>query len=310
MSQQGFVFPELVSASGQRPARCPRCGQVGMGWHRRRVRTVLDLRVPQVGMIQYQCEGCGASLTVPPPGLEAGRRHSNRTKAISVVLWGLGLSYENVSRMMKGLGLPISDVGVLLNVRAMGTQAMAWRRKPAAKIKTPVLGAEETQVKLSANGVTVGFLCNPGTGEIVGMRILASREGEELAQWIVEAAKHFGAKALASDELRSYHAIGRLAEASEAPAEAAAREHQLRFARWRRAVEQRLRRIEGYPQEKEVIREALTQLDEPARTTTRRLHRQFAQAPAPRKGEKQSPAYALRMLTLDVLETWKRLSCY
>ena len=310
MSQQGFVFPELLSATGQRPARCPRCGLVGMGWHRRRVRTVMDLWVPQVEVIQYQCEGCGASLTVPPSGLEARCRHSKRTKVISVVLWGLGLSYENVSRVMKGLGLPISDVGVLLNVRAIGAEAVARHRKPAAKVKTPVLGADKTQVKLSANGVTVGFLCDPGTGEIVGMRILASREREELVRRVLGVASRFGAKALASDELRFYRTMGTLAEAGEASAEAAAREHRLCSAQWGKAVEQRLRRIEGYSQEKRVIREALMQPDEPARTTMRCLYRQFAQAPAPHKGETQVPSYALRMLILNVLETWQRLSCY
>jgi len=38
-------------------------------------------------------------------------------------------------------------------------------------------------------------------GEIVGMEILSSREGEALGRWILEAAKHFGAKALVSEEL-------------------------------------------------------------------------------------------------------------
>jgi len=115
-----------------------------------------------------------------------------------VVLWGLGLSYRDAALVMKGLGVPISHVEIIFNVREMGAQAMARQKKAAASIKTSVLGADETEVKLSGNGVTLGFLSDPGTGEIVGMEILASREGEELARWIVEAAKHFGAKALVS----------------------------------------------------------------------------------------------------------------
>jgi transposase-like protein len=220
--KEALSFPELSASTDQRPARCPGCGRVGMGWHQQRSRPVTDLKVGEVQVVQYQCEGCGASLTVTPPGLQAGCRHSDRTKALSVVLWGLGLSYRDTERVMKGIGLPISHVAVMLNVRAMGAAAMARHKKAASRIKAPVLGADETEVKLSGNGVTVGFLTDPQTGEIVGMEILASREGEELARWIVEAAKHFGAKALVSDELESYKPAAEAAGLQpELPGEAA-----------------------------------------------------------------------------------------
>ena len=121
--------------------------------------------------------------------MQPGCKHSDRTKVLSVVLWGLGLSYRDAAVVMKGLGVPISHVEIIFNVREMGAQAMARQKKAAAKIKALVLGADETQVKLSGNGVTLGFLTDPSSGEIVGMEILASREGEELGRWLMEAAK-------------------------------------------------------------------------------------------------------------------------
>ena len=290
--KEGITFPELFASTAQRPAACPRCGRVGMGRHRTQRRPVVDLKVTEVEVVQYQCGGCGASLTVTPPGLGADRRHSDRTKVLSVVLWGLGLSYAEVERVMKGLGVPISDVGALLNVRAMGAEAMRKQRTAVKKLKTKVLGADETEVKLSGNGVTLGFLTDPSTGEIVGMEILTSREGEELGRWLVEAAKHFGAKALVSDELESY----------KPAAEKAGLEHQLCLAHWRKAVARRLKKIKGYEEEKQLIRNALKQLDEAGLKAIRWLHAQFRKARPPRKGEKQSPQYALRMLTLDILE--------
>jgi hypothetical protein len=72
----------------------------------------------------------------------------------------------------------------------------------------------------------------------------------------------------------------------------------------------RLKRIAGYQKEKRLLREALQELDRPALRAVRFLHRQFAQASPPKPGEHQTPAYALRMLTLDVLENWRRLTCY
>jgi hypothetical protein len=177
---------------------------------------------------------------------------------------------------------------------------MARQRKAASRIKAPVLGADETEVKLSGNGVTLGFLTDPSTGEIVGMEILASREGEELGRWIVEAAKRFGARALVSDELESY----------KPAAEKAGLEHHLCLAHWRKAVARRLKKIEGYQQEKQLIREALKRLAHKGLAAIRWLHAQSRGARPPRKGQQQSPEYALRMLTLDILENWNRLVCY
>lgn len=298
--KEAISFPELSASTDQRPAACPRCGSAGMGWHRAQSRAVVDLKLSEVQVVQYQCEGCGASVTVTPPGLRPGCKHSERTKVMSVVLWGLGLSFRDAATVMKGLGVPISHVEIIFNVREMGAAAMKRQKKASAKIKAPVLGADETEVKLSGNGVTLGFLCDPQTGDIVGMEILTSREGEELGRWILEAAKHFGAKALVSDELESY----------KPAAEKAGLEHQLCLAHWRKAVARRLKKIEGYAAEKKLIREALKQLDEKGLAAIRWLHQQFRQARPPRKGQKQSPEYALRMLTLDILENWNRLICY
>jgi len=298
--KEAIAFPDLSASTESRPAVCPRCGRAGMGWHRQLTRPVVDLKLSQVEVVQYQCEGCGASVTVTPPGLQPGCKHSDRTKVLSVVLWGLGLSFRDAATVMKGLGVPISHVEIIFNVREMGAAAMARQKKAAAKIKALVLGADETEVKLSGNGVTLGFLTDPSTGEIVGMEILASREAEELGRWIVEAAKRFGAKALVSDELESY----------KPAAEKAGLEHQLCLAHWRKAVARRLKKIEGYPEEKKLIREALKELDDKGLAAIRWLHQQFRGARPPRKGQRQSPEYALRMLTLDILENWNRLVCY
>ena len=298
--KEAITFPGLCASTDQRPAACRRCGRAGMEWHQKLTRPVVDLKLSQVEVVQYQCDSCGASVTVTPPGLRPGCRHSDRTKVLSVVLWGLGLSYRDAALVMKGLGVSISHVEIIFNVREMGAAAMARQKKAAARIKTPVLGADETQVKLSGNGVTLGFLTDPSSGEIVGMEILTSREGEELGRWLLEAAKRFGAKALVSDELESY----------KPAAEKAGLEHQLCLAHWRKATARRLKKIAGYGKEKKLIWEALKHLDEAALEAIRWLHAQLRRARPPRKGQKQSPEYALRMLTLDTIENWNRLVCY
>jgi len=231
-------------------------------------------------------------------------RNTPQTKCqqvVSATLYVLGLSYDKASVFLEALGCGIVKSAIWRNVQAMGEKAR--RRFRAAQKKLggrPVLGFDETQLKVSGQGVTVGFVTDPKSGELVGMRVLSSREGEELAQWLCETAQALGCEVVVTDELESY----------KPAAEAAGVEHQLCLAHWRKAVARRLKKIQGYEKEKELIREALKRLDPVARRTLRWLHRRFAKAPPPRKGERQSPAYGMRMLTLDCLENWSRLTCY
>lgn len=139
----------------------------------------------------------------------------------------------------------------------------------------------------------------PRSRRIAGRSACAPKVGQ-VAKWLCETAQALGCEVAVSDELESY----------KPAAERAGVEHQLCVAHWRRAVANRLRRLEGYPKEKKLIREALKRLDGPALKSMRWLHSQLRRAPAPRKGQKQSPAYALRMLTLDILENRNRLTCY
>ncbi len=134
--KEAITFPELCASTDARPAACPRCRRAGLGRHQKLTRPVVDLKLSQVEVVQYQCEGCGASVTVTPPGRPPGGRHSERTKVLWVVLWGLGLSYRDAAVVMKGLGVPISHVEIIYNVREMGPAARVrswaagfWRRR-------------------------------------------------------------------------------------------------------------------------------------------------------------------------------------
>jgi len=174
---------------------------------------------------------------------------------VSATLYVLGLSYDKASVFLGALGCGVVKSAIWRNVQAMGEKAR--RRFGAAQKKLgrrAVLGFDETQLKVSGKGVTVGFVTDPKTGELVGMRVLSSREGEALAKWLCETAQALGCEVVVTDELDSY----------KPAAEAAAIDQQLCLAHWRKAVANRLRKIEGYSQEKKLIREALKQLDKPA----------------------------------------------
>jgi transposase-like protein len=238
---------------------------------------------------------------VYPEGVNPRTPQTKCEQVVSATLYVLGLSYDKASLFLEALGCGIVKSAIWRNVQELGEKARRRFRARAGKLgKRAVLGFDETQLKVSGQGVRVGFVTDPDTGELVGMRVLSSREGEELAKWVCEMAQALGCEVVVTDELESY----------KPAAEQAGVEHQLCLAHWRKATAHRLKKIAGYAQEKKLIREALKQLDQPALRAIKALHREFAKAPPPRKGQRQSPAYALRMLTLEIIENWNRLTCY
>jgi len=293
-------FPRTQERTERRPARCPKCGWARFQVHERKRRLVADPKVQEVEVIRYRCGRCRQTQSVHPEGVGKGKQ-TQCEKVVSATLYGLGLSYDKVSWVLGALGCGVVKATIWGNVQELGERARrAFMARRGKLGRRAVLGFDETQLKVSGKGVTVGFVTDPGSGELVGMRVLSSREGEELAKWVCETAQQLGCEVVVTDELDSY----------KPAAEAAGVEQQLCLAHWRKAVTSRLRKIEGYAQEKKLIREALKRLDQPAHKTMRWLQRQFAKARPPSKGQHQSPAYALRMLTLDVLENWSRLTCY
>ena len=94
--KQQIVIPEVSREPGGRPASCPHCGGRVMQRHQRRGHRLVDLKVKQVQTVQYRCARCRGFVTVRPAGAPPRCRHSARTKALSVVLWGLGLSLRDV----------------------------------------------------------------------------------------------------------------------------------------------------------------------------------------------------------------------
>jgi len=294
-------FPRTEERVRGRPGCCPRCGFGRVRINGRQRRRVIDPRVTEVEVVRYRCGGCGHSWRSYPAGVQAFSPQTQCQKVVSVTLYVLGLSYDKASLFLGALGCGIVKSTIWENVQEMGERAR--RRFGAAQKKLgrrAVVGVDETQLKVKGHGISVGFVTDPKSGELVGMRVLSSRQGEELAKWLAETAQALGCEVVVSDELESY----------KGAAERAGLEHQLCLSHWRKAVARRLGKIEGYEKEKELIREALKQLDPVARRTLRWLLRRFAKAPPPRKGERQSPAYGMRMLTLDCLENWHRLTCY
>lgn len=292
-----WKLPETHESTQERPERCPRCGGRRVYRHSRLRRRVIDPKLEMVQVIRYRCEDCRKLMRVHPAGVVPQQQQSRRLQVLSSLLYALGLSYDKASLVLDLLGCGVVKSTIWENVQELGQAA--WRRfKPGGR--RPVLGVDETQLKVKGAGITLGFVTDPESGEVVAVEVLASREAAEMERWLSELLERFGCEVVVSDDLESYK-----------PAlDALGREHQLCLAHARKALANRLKKIPGYEQDKEVLRHALRELTPQAKRRLRRLLERFADARPPTKGQRWCAEYAMRMCILDLLENWRRLTCY
>lgn len=295
-----LAFPVVEVESDLRPQRCPRCGGHKFYCHSRRQRKVRDTRIEQVRVCQYQCVQCGKVVMVHPAGVTRAQQ-TQRLVMLSVTLYALGLSYDKVRLVLGALGCKLSKGWLWHNVQQAGAQALAALGvAQSQRRRLRVLGADETEMKVKGEGITVGFVTDPESGEIVGLDILASRDQEQFARWLKGYARRHGGKVVVSDDLDAYRLATQELEL----------EQQVCVAHVRKAVSRRLNKIAGPEQDKDLIRKALKALTPQGKKCLQAIHGRYRNHSPPRKGEQESPGYKVRMLTLDLLEKWKALTLY
>ena len=77
-------------------------------------------------------------------------------------------------------------------------------QRKGGKGKVAVIGADETIFKVAGEEITVGFVTDAQTGQIMGIEILAGRKGEDFVKWVSGYVSQYGVEVLVSDDLESY----------------------------------------------------------------------------------------------------------
>lgn len=187
-------FPKVDLNTYELPESCPYgCG--GHTYRRHGVqgerKLLRDVGYGEVLSYRYRCERCGRTFRVYPRGVSKGAQQSQRLKAMTVLLYVLGLSYGAVEDFVTALGCGVGKTTVYNNVQAAGEAA---RRQLQANVaeggKRPVIGADATYVKIKGESVGIEVVVDDSTGELLGLDIVTSENHEEIRdviQGVVEA---------------------------------------------------------------------------------------------------------------------------
>jgi PAS domain S-box-containing protein len=112
--------PPASPESAGPPEQCGNCGSRSVVRHSRQVRRIDGGRT-EVEVVRYRCRDCGATFTWHPEGV--GRSLlGEAAKQVCQVLYGLGLSKQQVSELLAEAGVRVSAGTVWRDARLLGSQ--------------------------------------------------------------------------------------------------------------------------------------------------------------------------------------------
>jgi len=266
-----------------RPAACSYCQSPLLQRHQQVPKTLIDTHVRQTQAVRYRCTVCRRTFRHYAQGASRYRQ-SQRVMGLAVLLWTLGLSQRAVAVVLAGLEASIHRSTVLLDIQRAG--ASLWGRSPVGQVR--VFGADETVVGMRGRAVLLGFVVDAETGATVGVDILVEQDSQAFLRWLRPYMERLGVEVLVTDDLNTYKPV----------VEELAVGHQVCLAHVRKWATNRLKKVEGWEEEKALIQQLVRELPQDGGAKLLRLERRVRRSPP------------LRRLVVDLLQRWPALICH
>ena len=318
-SQIPPVEPTLL----QPPDVCPYEGCAGTFFKDHQLhcdKRVRDTQVEQVVVMRRKCLSCGRTHRVYPRGVSKSPQ-SDRFKAVSVLLYVLGLSYRGVEDFLTALGFYLDHTSVFRNVQAAGEQVQrlrgTWLHQIAGKVS--VVAGDLTYLSCRGETVAVAVAIDAQAGVVLEIEIVDNEETETLQSWLDPLLKLVGAQALITDDQDAFKTIADEASVSHQICRQHVTRNVLDFIA--RTVERVLTNPPKVPAGLDLTIEQLLDdlallewimLGQPesAPRLLAELYDRYARAPAPQPGKRATVWYQMRNRILRLWNHWQRYTCY
>jgi transposase-like protein len=275
-----------------------------------------DPSYDEVKSHRHRCLKCDRTFRVYPPGVSEAQQ-SDRLKAITVLLYLLGLSYGAVSDFLLALGVTLSKTTVYDNVQEAGVQSRSRQQAAVARGgKRVVIGSDGTYVKVKGEQVGIQVVVDDQSGDLLDLEIVNSENTDEVREVVERAAAQVGAKVLVSDDLDVYKGV----------ADEAGLDHQIcrshvkrNVDEWAQSVMEQLKKNEPRPKgvdssaerlqkDVETIQQMVRERPPDAPDQLEDMYDRYMAAPMPKKGQRHTVWYRMRMRVTRLWENWTRLT--
>jgi transposase-like protein len=279
-------------------------------------KAIRDLRYEQVRSYRYRCLRCDRTFRVYPQGV-SNAQQSDLLKAITVLLYVLGLSYGAVEDFLFALGEAVSKTMVYYNVQKAGIKSRSRQHAAVARGgKRAVIGSDGTYVKVKGEQVGIQVVVDDESGDLLGLEIVVSENADEVREIVEQAAERVDAEVLVSDDLDVYKGV----------ADEAGLDHQIcrghvkrNVDDWAESVIEQLKRNEPLPKDVEssterlqedvqTIQQMVRERPPDAPDSLEKMYYRYMAAPVPKKGQRHTVWYRMRMRITRLWENWDRLT--
>ena len=313
-------LPRVEPAQYDQPGECPHAGCEGRHFKPYGVKgerkALRDMKYNEVRSYRWRCLTCQGTFRVYPRGV-SGADQSDRLKAMTVLLYVLGLSYGAVSDVMEALGCGLSKTTVYNNVQGAGeTARQSQQDTVGGGGKRAVIGTDGTYVKVQGEQVGIQVVVDDESGELLGLDIIVSENSEEVLEVIRDVVEDVDAEVIVSDDHGAYQGV----------ADELGLEHQICRSHVQRNVAEltdslgeQLKKKEPLPLgvessprqlQADLVRVQALVTDRPANAPAqlKELYHRYQAAPAPQKGQRHTVWYRMRMLVTRLWDRWSRLT--
>jgi hypothetical protein len=297
-----YIIP-IVKHKAQADRMCPKCQRPSGRIHQNREQAIIDIKLGEVTKVRMRCRICAHTWTSQPDGVKAHYQRSQRVRALNVLLYALGLSYEGVAVALTALGAAQTKASVYRDLQQAGQEAKRLHQRGQRKIR--VAGIDGTGQRVAEPGQAHSegliFVVDIVSGQLLEVQLLDENDSEAIRQLVVDLESKFGISLWISDEHTSY-------SGAIAPGR-----HRLCTAHFKKAKIKRITKLRQQSQSKKIIYD-LDQLETILREAptdgSQRAYEIYCKwrwARPPGKGKKASVSWRLKQLALDISQSWAKV---
>ena len=287
---------------------CPACGHSRMHVHEHQPsRRIVDWKLDTIRQVRVKCPRCGKTSTCRPEGIDPGLHRTPAVVAFGVLLYALGLSYRSAAAAILALARNGSTTTVHRDVIAAGERVQAMHQARAGRAVC-VLGIDGTGQRMKGGTAGVAFAVDAERQVLLGVELVDEDNPHPVRRFVTDLCRKYNVKAILTDEHDSYKKV---LQSRSIPAE-----HRLCQTHWRKSKQLRIRTLKNQAEERG-YRAYVRDLDELRRLVRdgppdalariEKIHRRYLDHAAAPPGGQWTLGYHLRMLTLHLLDTWRRI---
>lgn len=168
-----FRFP-YTDTQPEEEASCPYCGSKKSITHQTHSKRIKHHKIEEVIVKRLRCKRCKRTFPHYPEGVSQAQQ-TKTLKAMSVVLYVLGLSYDSLVFFFSALEAPLSKGSCWNNMQDVGEKAHFLRRK-AHQGKIKICGLDTTLYKVKGEKEIVFLLSDILLGKTVEIEVIENRQ--------------------------------------------------------------------------------------------------------------------------------------